>query len=325
GAPSENGSRTVEIYSQREDAPGDGETWTRHATGTLADSDSDRTTDFDFAAWPPPGAEPVDVGSFYTGLVEQGYEYGPAFQGVRAVWRRGEELFAEVALPEEQRKDAVRFGLHPALLDAALHVHTLSGATADRDTVRQPLDWNGLVLHAAGASALRVRLLHGGSDVFSLDAADEAGGLVVSADTLVMRALSAEQLAGSGDAVVADALFRVEWTELPPAQDAVPAPSWAPVTSAEDVAALAGTAGVPAVAVLEAVGGDGEDAVLALSSRVLEVVQEWLSASGLEESRLAVVTRGAVPAGDGVVTDPAGAAVWGLVRAAQAENPDRIV
>ncbi|MFF1798606.1 beta-ketoacyl reductase, partial [Kitasatospora sp. NPDC058263] len=38
------------------------------------------------------------------------------------------------------------------------------------------------------------------------------------------------------------------------------------------------------------------------------------------------VTRGAVPAGgDAAVTDPAGAAVWGLIRAAQAENPDRLV
>ncbi|MEU4933268.1 SDR family oxidoreductase, partial [Streptomyces yokosukanensis] len=326
GGPSENGSRTVEIHAQREGTPGDGETWTRHATGTLSDSAADRGSEHDFAAWPPLGAKPVEAGDFYGGLAERGYEYGPAFQGVRTVWRRGEEVFAEVALPEEQRKDAVKFGIHPALLDAALHAHTLSGTTADGDTVRQPLDWNGLVLHAAGASALRVRLLLDGSDVLSLEAADETGGLVVSADSLVMRALSAEQLAPSGDTVIADSLFRVEWTELPTDRGAVPAPSWAPVASAEDVAALAGTAEVPAVAVLEAVGGDGEDSVLALTSRVLEVVQAWLGASGLEESRLVVATRGAVPAGsEAAVSDPAGAAVWGLVRAAQSENPDRIV
>ncbi|WP_143079279.1 SDR family NAD(P)-dependent oxidoreductase, partial [Streptomyces monashensis] len=324
--PSGNGSRTVEIYSRREDAPGDGPAWTRHATGTLSDRAANRDSDFDFAAWPPPGAEPVEIGSFYTGLVEQGYEYGPAFQGVRTVWRRGEELFAEVALTEEQRKDAVKFGIHPALLDAALHAHALSGATTDGGAVRQPLDWNGLVLHAAGASALRVRLLPGGSDALSLEAADEAGGPVVSARTVVMRALSAGQLSSPGDPVATDSLFRVDWAELPPAQGAVPAPSWAPVVSAEDVAALSDAGGVPAVAVLQAVGGDGEDAVLTLTSRVLEVVQVWLSASGVEESRLVVATRGAVAAGsEATVTDPAGAAVWGLVRAAQAENPDRIV
>ncbi|MGV4989021.1 type I polyketide synthase [Streptomyces sp. NRAIS4] len=331
GGPSESGSRTVEIYSQREDANGDAQTWTRHATGLLSDSESEsasnRGADYDFAAWPPAGAEPVEVGDFYGGLVEQGYEYGPAFQGVRAVWRRGEEVFAEVALPEEQRKDAAKFGIHPALLDAALHAHSLSGTAPDGDTVRQPLDWNGLVLHASGASALRVRLLVDGSDVLALEAADEAGGPVVAADSLVMRELSAERLARSGDSAVTDSLFQVEWTELPSAKDAVAvAPSWAQVDSAEDVAALAGAGDVPATAVLRAVGGDGEDAVLALTARVLSVVQAWLSTAGLEESRLVVATRGAVPAGgDGAVSDPAGAAVWGLVRAAQAENPDRIV
>ncbi|NEB82573.1 SDR family NAD(P)-dependent oxidoreductase, partial [Streptomyces sp. SID14478] len=81
----------------------------------------------------------------------------------------------------------------------------------------------------------------------------------------------------------------------------------------------------PAVAVLEAVGAEGDDAVLALSSKVLGVLQAWLDADALEESRLVVATRGAVPAGDGTVSDPAGSAVWGLVRAAQAENPGRIV
>ncbi|WP_143079296.1 polyketide synthase dehydratase domain-containing protein, partial [Streptomyces monashensis] len=36
GAPNESGSRTVEVYSQREEASDDAETWTRHATGTLS-------------------------------------------------------------------------------------------------------------------------------------------------------------------------------------------------------------------------------------------------------------------------------------------------
>jgi malonyl CoA-acyl carrier protein transacylase/acyl carrier protein len=322
GAPGENGSRTMDVYSQREDTD-EGDAWTRHATGTLAASAATRGTDFDFAAWPPPGAQPVEAGDLYTVLVERGYEYGPTFQGVRAVWRRGEELFAEVALPEEQRKDAVKFGLHPALLDAALHAHTFSDTTADGDLVRQPLDWNGLVLHAAGASALRVRLLADGADTLTLQAADETGGLVVSADSLTLRTPSAGQPAGAGH--TADSLFRVDWTELPPAQGAWSVPSWTPVATADEVEALAASGDTPSVAVVEAVGGDGEDAVLALSSRVLGVVQTWLATAGAEESRLVVATRGAVPAGDGAVTDPAGAAVWGLVRAAQAENPDRIV
>nr|AHD24375.1 polyketide synthase [Streptomyces albogriseolus] len=329
GAPGENGARTVEIFSQREDAADDGDTWTRHATGLLSASVPAGGGEHDFTAWPPPGAQPVEAGDLYAGLAGQGYEYGPAFQGVRAVWRRGEELFAEVALPEEHGRDAERFGIHPALLDAALHVSATDAATVNGDGPRRPFDWKGLVLHAAGASALRVRLVPGGTDTLTLEAADETGAPVVSADSVVMRALSAEQLARPDGMASANSLFLLDWTEVSSVQEAVPVPVWVPVVSAGDVVELArgAGAGVPAVAVLEAVAaGDGAgDAALGLTSRVLGVVQAWLGAAGLENSRLVVVTRGAVPAGDGVVSDPAGSAVWGLVRAAQAENPDRIV
>ncbi|MEU9587151.1 type I polyketide synthase [Streptomyces werraensis] len=328
GAPGENGARTVEIYSQREDGPGDGDTWTRHATGTLSVAASATGERTDFTAWPPTGAAPVEIGDFYGGLSERGYGYGPAFQGVRAVWKRGEEVFAEVALPEEHRKDAERFGIHPALFDAALQAGTI-GSAADAEDSAEPVlafAWNGLVLHAAGASALRVRIAPNGPDALSVQAADEAGGPVVTLDSLVSRAVSAEQLDTAADTTVANALFRLEWSELPPPQGAEFPPSWVPVSAPGDVEALAESAGVPAVAVLEAVGGDGDDAVLTLTSGVLAVMQAWLAADGLEESRLVVATRGAVPAGDGgAVTDPAGAAVWGLVRAAQSEAPDRIV
>ncbi|MFI8213714.1 SDR family NAD(P)-dependent oxidoreductase [Streptomyces werraensis] len=328
GAPGENGARTVEIYSQREDGPDDGDTWTRHATGTLSVAASATGERTDFTAWPPAGAAPVEIGDFYSGLSERGYGYGPAFQGVRAVWRRGEEVFAEVALPEEHRKDAARFGIHPALLDAALQAGTI-GSAADAEDSGEPVlafAWNGLVLHAAGASALRVRIAPNGPDALSVQAADEAGGPVVTLDSLVSRAVSAERLDTAADTTVANALFRLEWSELPPPQGAEFPPSWVPVSAPGDVEALAESAGVPAVAVLEAVGGDGDDAVLTLTSGVLAVMQAWLAADGLEESRLVVATRGAVPAGDGgAVTDPAGAAVWGLVRAAQSEAPDRIV
>ncbi|NEB80822.1 acyltransferase domain-containing protein, partial [Streptomyces sp. SID14478] len=323
GAPGEHGSRTVEVYSQRDDA-GDEQPWTRHATATLAASAAHPPTDFDFGAWPPPGAEAVETAGFYDELRERGVGYGPSFQGVRAVWRRGDELFAEVALPEEQRKDAEKFGIHPALLDAALQTgsfRAVSDAAADGGA-GQPLlafSWNGLVLHAAGASALRVRIAPSGPEALSVDAADETGALVVTMDSLVSRAVSAEQLETAADSAATDSLYRVDWTELPPHQGALPAPQWVPVATADEVAALAAAA--PAVAVLEAVGAEGDDAVLALSSRVLGVLQAWLDADALEESRLVVATRGAVAAGGTAVTDPAGSAVWGLVRAAQAENP----
>ncbi|MFC8104398.1 SDR family NAD(P)-dependent oxidoreductase, partial [Streptomyces sp. NPDC057363] len=334
GAPDGNGARTVEVHSQRDEVPGDGDAWTRHATGILAASAPTRAAGVDFAAWPPPGARriEVDAADFYDELRERGVGYGPAFQGVRAVWRRGEEVFAEVALPEEHRKEAGRFGIHPALLDAALQTGTFGGALdADKpeEEAGRPVlafAWNGLVLHAAGASALRVRVAPSGPDALSVEAADETGALVVTMDSLVSRAVSAEQLDTAAGTAAADSLFRVDWRELPPAPAAESVPTWAAVGTADEVGALTESAVAPQAAVLEAVGGAGDDAVLALTSRVLTVVQTWLAAGGLDDARLVVVTRGAVAAGgDATVTDPAGSAVWGLVRAVQAENPDRIV
>nr|WP_206791062.1 type I polyketide synthase [Amycolatopsis sp. MtRt-6] len=319
--PGEDGSRTVDVHSLREDA----DTWTRHATGVLVPAGR-RTAAFDFTAWPPPGAQPVDITGAYDVLADVGYGYGPVFRAVQAVWRRGDETFAEIALPAEHRAEAARFGIHPALLDAALH-STMVAAAGDAgsygDEVRLPFAWNGLRLHAAGAAALRVRVAKAAGEDLSLEAVDETGGLVVTLDALIGRPVTDDQLAtaeGSGS------LFRVGWTPLSRVDSARPVPSWVPVATAEDVATLAddvlsGVTAAPEVAVMEA----GGDPALDLTVRVLDVVQCWLAGGGLEGAKLAIVTRGAVPAGDGVVTDPAASAVWGLARAAQAENPDRIL
>ncbi|KOG56738.1 hypothetical protein ADK38_43230, partial [Streptomyces varsoviensis] len=105
--------------------------WVRHASGVLA-PEPEAAAVFDGfgadGAWPPPGAEPVGVAGTYERFAEGGFVYGPAFQGLRAAWRRGDEMFAEVALADGPRQDADRFGLHPALLDAALHATGLPGA-----------------------------------------------------------------------------------------------------------------------------------------------------------------------------------------------------
>ncbi|MEU0054767.1 beta-ketoacyl synthase N-terminal-like domain-containing protein, partial [Streptomyces sp. NPDC006309] len=343
GGPEETGTRTVAVYSAPDDTTGDAGTdaWTRHATGTL----TARVTadvpqpDGGLTVWPPTGARQVDISGGYELLARAGYAYGPVFQGVRALWRRGDDLFAEVALPEDQRASAARFGIHPALLDAALHPAMLDVALSDpegenrtEDGVHLPFGWNGLHLHAAGATALRVRLNRSAPDALALEAADETGAPVLTLRSLVSRTVSADQLGAAADDS-RHSLFRVEWTELPattePGTDLPPA--WVPITEPAHVAALTDGSGVPPVVVLEAGRGDAaagtdDDAALAATGRVLEIVQEWLARPGLEAAQLVVVTRGAVPAdGERTVTDPAGAAVWGLVRVVQAENPDRIV
>ncbi|NEE48070.1 hypothetical protein G3M55_26105, partial [Streptomyces sp. SID8455] len=106
--------------------------------------------------------------------------YGPAFQGLRAAWRLGDEVYAVASLPEEQRPDAAAFGLHPALLDAALHAlvfDVLEGPAQGW----LPFSWNGVRLHASGATELRLRLTPTGRDAVTVRATDAAGRPVVSA------------------------------------------------------------------------------------------------------------------------------------------------
>ncbi|RKN07440.1 SDR family NAD(P)-dependent oxidoreductase [Streptomyces radicis] len=192
-----SGRRPVEVYARGEDdahLP-----WARHAAGTLASGTGDEGTAM--AQWPPPGAEPLKVAGMYEGLAEAGVAYGPVFQGLKAAWRRDDEVFAEIALPGE----AGRFGLHPALLDAALHAIPL---LLDEDRVVLPFSWAGVELHATGASTLRVRVSSTGHDQVTLDAADGAGQPVISVGTLSLRELSAPSLAR------VDSLFQVEWTPV---------------------------------------------------------------------------------------------------------------
>ncbi|WP_348534437.1 polyketide synthase dehydratase domain-containing protein, partial [Kitasatospora sp. GP82] len=198
GKPDESGRRTLAVSSRPDGHEQDA--WVRHAAGVLTASGAAEPASFDASVWPPVGAEAVSVDGAYEGFAEAGFGYGPVFQGLRAVWRRGDELFAEVALPEQAKEEAGRFGLHPALLDAALHAAILEGGSDD--TVI-PFLWSGVSLHAVGASAVRVRLTRLGEGTLSLAVVDSTGAPVLSVESMVGRPVSAEQLGaasgGSGE------------------------------------------------------------------------------------------------------------------------------
>ncbi|MEV5434385.1 type I polyketide synthase, partial [Streptomyces sp. NPDC052701] len=312
GARDEEGRRALHIYSRDPGAAAD-VSWTLHGVGVLAEDTAAPSADL--TKWPPPGATPVDVTGIYDLLFRQGYAYGPAFQGVKAAWRRGDDVFAEVALPEEEHEEARRFGLHPALLDSAMHALSL-GESGDEQTLL-PFSWGGVSLHAVGATALRVALLREAPGTVALELADSAGAPVASVAALSFRPVSAEQLRSS--ASDADqSLFRVEWTALTaPDTD---------ITLLSRDEALA-TDSVPDAVVHECAAAQGDvlDAVRESTRDVLRRVQTWLAEERFTDARLVVVTRGAVTVRDGELPDLATSPVWGLVRAAQAEHPGRFV
>ncbi|MFI9201289.1 type I polyketide synthase [Streptomyces sp. NPDC053048] len=356
GAADEAGRRAVNIYSRPEHAAGTDEPWTCHATGSVS---QDRAETFDLTEWPVAAggdraAATVELEGAYERLAELGFGYGPVFQGLRGLWRGGEgEVFAEVALPEGT--EVAGFGVHPALLDAALHAVGLGGLLPDTGQGRIPFSWTGVTVHATAGSSLRVRLTASGPDTVSLQVADSAGRPVASVDSLVLRPVSAEQLARAAGEGRRDALYRVEWTTAP-AAPAAPAAAmaepWAVIgdddglraaiedagvraTFHADLAGVArdarGTGGVPPVVVLATAGihPDSDHPVRhvhATTHRMLELLRQWLADDRGAGSRLVVLTGNAMvtEAGDKEV-DPAQAAVWGLARSAQSENPGRFV
>ncbi|MEU7584628.1 type I polyketide synthase, partial [Streptomyces sp. NPDC041068] len=377
-APDDSGRRTLTFHSRPETGLSH-EPWTCHATGTLVDGvtrpvGSEPSGAEDLAVWPPAGAVAVDTENLYETLGAAGHGYGPVFQGLRAAWRRGDAIFAEVALPEDGQGEAAGFGLHPALLDAALHGMRAGDFFAD-DQARLPFAWRGVTLRAAGAAALRVRLAPVGQDAVSVLAADAAGRLVASVDSLVVRPVDPERLAAAPGGP--DALFRVRWASVPvpgPAREAAPTPArLTAIGTEEDLAALAelGFGGVrgdkglvtyeglvtyadltaltdavasgaaevpdavlvpwPAAAAEPRTASTAETAAVpdlahtALRS-ALALAQAWLADERLAASRLVLVTRGAVATeADGAAPDQVSAAVWGLLRTAQTENPGRFV
>jgi NADP-dependent 3-hydroxy acid dehydrogenase YdfG/acyl carrier protein len=311
------------------------------------------------------------------------------FQGVRAAWRRGGEVFADIALPEDHAEQATRHGIHPALLDAALHMAGPGGLLDQGDEgqnrIPLPFVWNGVSLHATGASSVRVRLTSAGTDGVSVTVADESGLPVVHVDKLVTRPVTADQIDAARGAL-RESLFRLDWqgcrlplTEGPSAlrgvvvgagsdalaaglradgwdvaqhpdlqslgeshtgeraevpDDGASLPEWVFLPVPGDMSTVTEPrVGADTGSVVDTTPDSGSSSGLrSMVVETLERVQDWLSDDRLVDMRLVIVTRGAVnttPLADGPadrdVPDAAAAAVWGLVRSAQAEHPDRLV
>nr|WP_258348153.1 type I polyketide synthase [Saccharopolyspora gregorii] len=324
-AADDAGRRELRLHSRPADDPG--APWTRHATGLLAEPE--HVLDFDASAWPPPGSSEVNIASLYDDYAATGLDYGPVFRGLRAVWRRGEEHFAEVRLPAEVR-DAESYGLHPALLDAVLHATVFAAAEHDGRGLL-PFSWSGASLHASGAAVLRVRITRSGRDSVRLVAADPQGIPVLSVDSLVLREAGPAAAAPAGQDEL-NSLFHVDWVPHRGAAAIPPAARWAVLGPdefglgvPEVIASLAELPDpVPDFVAVPLRGArTSPDEVRALNGRVLELVRQWLAEDRFAAARLVFVTRGAVADGPGA--DLAAASAWGLVRSAQAEHPGRFL
>ncbi|MEU7763653.1 SDR family NAD(P)-dependent oxidoreductase [Nocardia sp. NPDC049190] len=341
GAADGAGRRTFAIHSRAATDSGAADTqpWVLHAGGVLGTADGNAPT-WDDRAWPPIGAESGDT-ALYERLTQLGFEYGPAFQGVSAVWRRGEQMFAEVSLDGSVNGSASAFGMHPALFDACLHV-AIDELTRDLPPGQLPLPFSftGMRLWRSGVGAVRVRLVRTESGDVGIVCVDDAGSVVLTVDAVVARPVDAEVLRAAAGSRGPSPLG-LRWID-----------SALPVTASTEVLATLGSARVAGIdrhytdiadivvaeqvpeVIICSLADFIDDSAVSATDRAatvrrsvhiaLAVLRSWLSAERLMNTRLVVMTRRAAGL-PGESVDPAAAAVAGLARTAQSENPGRIV
>ncbi|WP_040721281.1 type I polyketide synthase, partial [Nocardia veterana] len=336
-APDDAGRRRFTVTSRLAGDHDAGTETTTHAHGVLAPDTLDE----------PPVADPVDLpadaastaAARYDELAARGLEYGPAFRGVRAVRRAAGEVVAELALPDAAGTDGPSFGLHPALLDAALHAAADElAADLPAGTVPLPFSFHGVRVYRAGVTAARVRIRRIDADGVRLDLVDADGAPVAVVAAVRIRAVDRRSL-DDGRSIARRSLYEMHWE--PVESDATVADTGVVVAVGArsdagfrehhpDMAALAagghdtGEAGtVVWFAPVEPGSALSATAVHAGVHTALTALRTWLAWAGGSESRLVVVTRRGADLPDETPA-PAAAAIAGLVRSAQAEYPGRI-
>ncbi|MER0243712.1 SDR family NAD(P)-dependent oxidoreductase [Streptomyces sp. HSW2009] len=293
--------------------------WTRHAVGTGPPGGGGGGGRGAGPPGPPPGPDRGGRADSAARAARLGIGAGPAFDGLRAVWRRGDEVFAEAVLPAAVPAQTDRFGVHPALLDAALRA-TIAATPAGDTKPLVPYAWQGVRIVGAGGDTLRVRITPDGPHAVTVTATDAAGAPVLSVARLESRPFRAPLPAASG------ALLRTHWVpaaapgggatgpvavlgdnpgKLPLAFGAASYPGLP-----ELVTAVAEGAPAPAVVLWPvpeppAPGtSDLPAAVHAAAGELLALVRAWLAAPGLAGARLVAV--GDAGGGDLAVGNPVG-------------------
>ncbi|MFI6173886.1 SDR family NAD(P)-dependent oxidoreductase, partial [Nocardia sp. NPDC051052] len=334
-SPDDSGYRSVSLYAH-DDNCDVGADWIVHAEAVLAPGTADPGVVTELAQWPPLDAMAVDLGDCYDELSDAGYVYGPAFQGLQSVWRRGEDLFVEATLPETAN-GVTGYGLHPALLDSLFQGMAVAGGDSGiggaASGPRMPFAWQDVALHAVGATVLRAHITGdavrdsgaedgSGSVAVSIRAVDELGQPVLTIGSLTTRPVVLPE------SVPGERLLGLQW--IPQAGPVVAMPEVAVFSRVESFLERASDAESVLPAVVFDLRDDGASTGVLERLRVvvdgaLAVVQAWSGEPRFRDSTLVVLTAGAVSVAGERVSDPAAAAVWGLVRSAQSEDPGRIV
>ncbi|MBL1102876.1 polyketide synthase dehydratase domain-containing protein, partial [Streptomyces coffeae] len=337
GPADADGRREVAVFTgpESDDEPGEA---TCHARGRLA-PDSEPLTPFP-AQWPPAGAEPIDVDELYrrvnkhAHLTDAGFDYGPAFRGVRSAWQVGDDVCTELVLPEVAGSER-GFAVHPALLDSALH-GGLGLLYRPGSPGGLPFSWSGVRLDRTGGTRLRVRIGLADETALRMEIAGEDGTAIARVARMDVRPVEQSRLEAARRSG-RRSLHQVGWVDVPTGTVAsadvsvsvlgemqVPGDRYADLADLEKAIAAGAPAPRVVVTTVEtAAGADPAASARATALEALTLVQRWLDSASLSETLLRLVTNKAVAVAGDETPDLTQAPVWGLLRSAQSEHPGR--
>ena len=353
-SPDPSGRRSLALFA-RGDGAGEDAPWVTHAKATLVpDHTVDPRAGTRLQHWPPAAAEPIDLAGLYSDLARRGIDYGPAFQGLAEAWRNDQGLYGRVVLADQEATSADRYGLHPALLDAALHLYAAGASQLDRDEqpVLLPFAMSDVEFHSTGTKQLRVHMCVAEQEreddaTVSVVATDEFGRLVVTIGALTLRRGTTDQFrarpAGPGS------LYQVAWHLLPSTgtkqAPSLPDRGWLLGGDGQHASRL-GLARVPDLAALSSrlEAGDSpperlvfdatcpfvEDelpsAVHLAAERTMQNLQVVLSDARLASTQVLFLTRFAIATNkEHTGLDLVHASIAGILRSARKEHPGRVL
>ncbi|MCH8149690.1 MAG: SDR family NAD(P)-dependent oxidoreductase, partial [Planctomycetes bacterium] len=113
------------ICSRPADVPGDSP-WSRHSSGrinTMHDRFEKSTVSLSDVRGLFHDDHELQVESFYDTIRAAGLSYDESFRCIHQLWHHEQEMLAHLELPAELSNESQRNFIHPALLDACLHVN----------------------------------------------------------------------------------------------------------------------------------------------------------------------------------------------------------
>lgn len=338
-----DGGGSVAIYG-RSGHESSASEWVLHATATLSLVGEEAPVSVELASIVARCTRELDVDTVQAAYARLGIDYGPSFRGLRSLRTGPSEVLAEVEI--QSGIDAVAFGLHPALLDAALQAAL---GLADLDTLGEaallPFEVEEYSLYQLGATAVRVHVQlvePATADGMLVHATllDRDGLLVARLAGLLLRRTDVTAFTRVGHSMPHGAdFYRLDWREAPRLEPSKTLTGrWLVVASDEarpddivnelrhrganacriDAQALSSEQSEHVLCVWTAVGD--VDAAMRAAVEGLEIVKALHDRGRVP--RLWWVTRDAVAVAPNEEVAVAGSTIWGLGRTVAQEKPE---